>query len=207
MNVQILIATYGPEQWKQMAQNRAIPSARKQRCEYAVHHDPGGTIASVRNLLAERVSAEWLLFLDADDELAPGYLDAMRAAYDREREYDRGPFLLTPAVQQVRKGRAKPPAFYPEVDLKVANWLVIGTLIERDLFLRCGGFSDYPHGFEDWSLWNKATQLGAKVVKVPKAVYIQHINVNSKHRLGWKDRRWQVETHQRVERELAAWTP
>jgi hypothetical protein len=45
------------------------------------------------------------------------------------------------------------------------------------------------------------------VVRVPKAVYIQHVNPQSKHRVGWRDRRWQVETHQRVEAELAAWTP
>jgi GT2 family glycosyltransferase len=97
--------------------------------------------------------------------------------------------------------------FYPEVDLLKANWLVVGTLITRDLFLRIGGFSDYPHGFEDWSAWYKATRLGARVVKVPKALYIQHVNPQSKHRQGWRDRRWQVATHQRVERELAAWQP
>jgi GT2 family glycosyltransferase len=163
-------------------------------------HDPSGTIASIRNELAQDAKGDWLLFLDADDELAPRYIQAMEHA-------ERPNSLLTPSVQKIIKKRENPPVFYPEVDLMTANWLIIGTLVERDLFLRVGGFEDYPHGFEDWSLWYKCAKVGAEVVRVPKAVYRQHVNPQSKHRLGWKDRRWQVETHERVQRELEAWTP
>lgn len=170
-------------------------------------HDDRLAIGPVRNVLAGKASGDWLCFLDADDQLAPWYLAEMFNRYHAEREHSRGPFLLTPSVSKMRKGRRSSAAFYPEVPLWQANWLVVGTLIERDLFERVGGFEDYPHGFEDWSLWNKAAKAGAQVVKVPKAIYIQHINPRSKHRLGWKNRRWQVETHQRVEAELAAWTP
>lgn len=208
MNVSVIIATYGDRWWEELALERAFPSAHDQGAhEIIVGHDDRLAIGPVRNVLAKKATGDWLLFLDADDELAPGYIRAMETAYHREREHDRGPFLLTPAVAKVRKQRRSAPTFYPEVDLSVANWLVIGTLIERDLFERVGGFGDYPHGFEDWSVWSKAAKAGAKVVKVPKAVYVQHINPQSKHRVGWKDRRWQVETHQRVQAELEAWTP
>lgn len=200
MNVSILIATYGDDVWAELARTRALASARSQGAlEVQVEHDPNGTIASVRNGLARTASGDWLCFLDADDELAPGYLDAM-AQIGGEN------VLLTPSVQKVIKGRAQHSTFYAEVDLTVANWLVIGTLVRRDLFLSVGGFEDYPHGFEDWSLWYKCAKRGARVVKVPRAVYVQHVNPQSKHRLGWRNRRWQVETHQRVQRELEAWT-
>jgi glycosyltransferase involved in cell wall biosynthesis len=173
-----------------------------------VEYQPEGTISSARNEGARRARGDWLLFLDADDELAPGYLDAMRRAYEREGRARRSaPLLLTPAVQRIEKGRKRPPFFYPEVPLDQANWLVVGTLLEKELFDRAGGFEDYPHGFEDWSLWNKCHRLGARVVKVPHAIYIQYVNPQSKHRQGWRNRRWQVETHQRVARELEAWTP
>lgn len=154
----------------------------------------------MRNALAANAEGDWLCFLDADDELASGYLEAMaRVGGDN--------VLLTPAVQKVRKGKRAAPTFYPEVDLMVANWLIVGTLVRRDLFERVGGFEDYPHGFEDWSLWFKCVKTGARVVRVPKAVYIQHVNPQSKHRQGWRDRKWQVATHQRVQAELEAWTP
>jgi glycosyltransferase involved in cell wall biosynthesis len=208
MKVSILIATYGDDAWRELARSRAFPSADAQGAEEVlVFHDPEGSIASVRNEIAAQAKGDWLCVLDADDELAPSYLGAMANALHREREYSRDELLLTPSVQKIRKGRPSKPDFYPEVDLERANWLIIGTLVSRTLLEQAGGFPDYPHGFEDWGLWYKCHRLGARVVRVPKAVYIQHVNPESKHRVGWRDRKWQVATHQRVERELAAWQP
>ena len=146
------------------------------------------------------------LFLDADDELAPGYLDAMTRALEQERGGDphlTATLLLTPAVQYVRRGRPGRPQFNDRgIPLTDDNWLVVGTLIRKKLFERSEGFSDYPHGFEDWSLWAKAWKAGARIVKVPDAVYVCHVNPHSKHRERWRDRKWQVETHRRVQAEL-----
>ena len=53
---------------------------------------------------------------------------------------------------------------------------MVGTLVSRDLFLEVGGFEDYPHGFEDWSLWAKCWKAGAKIIQVRRAVYIAHVD-------------------------------
>ena len=202
MTVSVIIATYGGDEWEVMARMRALPSAEKQAEEVIVGHDPQGTIASVRNELAAQATGEWLVFLDADDELAPGYIAAMEHAAEPNA-------LLTPIVQQFLRGRARSrhPSFYPQVNLAHGNWLVVGTALERELFMRAHGFGDYPHGFEDWSLWAKCAKLGAHVVRVNGAIYRQHVNPRSKHRLGWRDKQWQIDTHQRVQAELEAWTP
>jgi GT2 family glycosyltransferase len=153
----------------------------------------------VRNELAASAKGDWLLFLDADDELAPGYLDAMAQVGGEN-------VLLTPSVRKVVKGLPQNKTFfYPEVDLRYGNWLVVGTLVRREMFNRVGGFPEAPHGFEDFGLWSKCYRLGARVVRVPQAVYIQHVNPQSKHRVGWRNRKWQVETHNRVNRELDEW--
>lgn len=201
MNVSVLIATYGDPEWIKTAE-RAYLSARNQgAADIILHHDDEGTIASSRNASIGAASGDWLLFLDADDELAPGYLDAMKAAYTGD---DRA--LLTPAVQQIRKGRAGAPSFFDRgISLRQDNWLVVGTLIHKDLFLKVEGFGNYPHGFEDFSLWSKCFRVGASVVKVPAAIYLYYFNPQSKHKQGWRDRKWQVETHQRVVRELDEW--
>lgn len=198
--ISVIIATYGERHWEEMARARALRSVEGIADEVIVGHDDDGTISSIRNQLAIHAKGEWLCFLDADDELDPTYLKAMEHAA-RPRA------LLTPIVQRIIKGRRKPPSFYPEVSLLSGNWLVVGTVLERSLFMEVGGFSDYPHGFEDWSLWYKCTRVGAEVVRVPQAVYLQHVNPLSKHRTGWRDRRYQVATHERVQRELEAWTP
>jgi glycosyltransferase involved in cell wall biosynthesis len=204
MNVSVLIATYGDPIWMTTAE-RAIASAKQQDAfEIVAHHEPDGTIASSRNALAETAEGDWLLYLDADDELEAGYVEAMSVAVHQNLMDPRT--LFTPAVRQVRKGRPGAPFFFDRgISLRQDNWLVVGTLVHKNLFLEVGGFGDYPHGFEDFSLWSKCFRAGARVVKVPDAVYVYHHNPQSKHKQGWRDRKWQVETHHRVVAELDAW--
>ena len=203
MNVSILVATYGEESWRTLAHERALPSARAQEpYEVLDGHALDGTISEARNALAEMAKGDWLCFLDADDELGRGYLAAMQQAYERRRRDDGTPPLLTPAVSYVRKGKQQPARFLSGHDLSKNNYLVVGTLVQRDLFMQVGGFSDYPHGFEDWSLWAKCWKAGAEVVKVRRAIYFAYWNRNSKHRIAWRNRRWQVQMHQQVQRDL-----
>ena len=48
----------------------------------------------------------------------------------------------------------------------------------------------------------KAWKAGAQVIKVPDAIYRYHINPQSKHKQGWRNKKWQAETHNRVRAEL-----
>lgn len=199
--ISIVITTYGGDHWREIASERAIPSAKEQDAyEIIVHHEPRMEIGPARNRAAEKATGEWLLFLDADDELDQNYVRAMTDAichYERPE-----PALLQPAVCYYRKGRPGQTFLIPEKDLRVDNYLVIGTVLRRRLFLDVGGFNNYPHGFEDWSLWAKCWKAGARVYPVPKAIYKAHINPQSVHRVAWRDRKWQVETHMRIQSEL-----
>ena len=194
MNCSILIATYGDQAWEDLAWSRAWPSARDQEpAELLCFHDPEGTIASVRDELGSTAKGDWLCFLDADDELAPGFLDAMARAFEQER-LD-GDLLLTPS----RNHRG---VFGPEKPISEGNWLCIGTLVPRRLFIEVGGFPDYPYGWEDWALWVKCVQAGARIVKVPDALYRAHRS-RRLHKERWRqDPRWQSETHARIAAEL-----
>lgn len=187
---------------------RALPSASVQNpFEIVIDHDPAGTIASIRNQNAQRATGDWLCFLDADDQLAQGYLRAMQQAWGRRSRgrastLDGPPLLLTPAVSYVIKGRRQLPRFLKTEDLRHSNYLVVGTLVKRDLFLEVGGFEDYPHGFEDWSIWAKCWKAGAQIVPVRKAVYIAYVNEDSKRRKMWRDKKYQAKWHEKVQRDL-----
>lgn len=136
-------------------------------------HDPEGTIASVRNQLAAESSADYLCFLDADDQLAPGFLAAMYEAA-RGHAWAGGKILFTPRVSYVSSGgRTDPPKFWPECSLTTGNWLVIGTLVPRQLFLDVGGFEEWAI-YEDWALWGRCWKAGAEIVPVPDAIYLAH---------------------------------
>jgi len=183
MKVSIIIATFGAESWRELALSRAYPSTLNQGAhEVIVGHDPEGTIASVRNELAEKAEGDWLCFLDGDDELAPDYLYVMERANSMTTFSEGKHVLYTPAVSYVTaRGKRATPKIWPECDLSRANWLVIGTLVPRELFLEVGGFEDYGWS-EDWQLWAKCSKAGARPVKVPEAVYLAHISPSSRNR-------------------------
>ena len=154
-----------------------------------VGHDPEGTASSVRNELAQEANGDYLCFLDADDELGPGYVEAMQRAYEQESP-PTSPLLLTPAVK--RTGRRNSPAhLIPECSLVNANWLVISTLVPRDLFLQVGGFPEYPI-YEDWALMSRLAQAGAVAKQVPEALLIVHEE-------KWPGRNSALTAHERTE--------
>ena len=205
LSISVIVATYGDETWERQALLRAVPTATGyERHEVIVVHEPDGTVASCRNAAAAQATADWLCFLDADDELAPGYVGAMERALEQAGANGKRS-LFTPAVSTIRNGRASPPTFFKECDLRHANWMVIGTLIHRDLFWEVGGFPEAEHGLEDWALWSKCVRAGAEIVKVPDAVYRYWANPNSMHRVLWRDKKKQVAAHRRVADDLDAW--
>ena len=178
----IVIATHGDERWEELALTRSLPSAQAQGCEVLVGHDPDGTRAEVRNALSEKATGDWIITLDADDELAPGYVTAMDdAAKDTWPEGN----LLTPMVQYVKRNRAEHPKFLREVHLGLGNWMVVGTAVPRDLLREVGGWRTFTgsgvlNQWDDWDLWIRCVKAGAGIVKVPGAVYVAHVS-NSPH--------------------------
>lgn len=194
MNLSGVIATFGGEEWTDLAYSRAYPSAITQEpggahLTISVAHEAEGTLASARNAGAAAATGDWLCFLDADDELAPGFVAAMQAAEPELRAFagdvpTKVEALLTPAVAFVRsKKAAYRSRIEPWRDLRDGNSLCIGTLVPRPLFFEVGGFREWPM-FEDWDLWQRCAIAGAKVVDVPGAVYVAYMTRRSRNRIA-----------------------
>jgi glycosyltransferase involved in cell wall biosynthesis len=183
VRISVLIGTYGDEHWQRVAGKYAEPSVLGQKgLELLVRHEPEGTLASVRNRLALAARGDWLCFLDADDQLGPGYLHAMREAAAALSGPQEARWLLTPAVSYVTGKRYRQAAkLWPQCDLRLGNWLVIGTLVQKAVFVEVGGFHEWPL-YEDWDLWQRCWKAGAEIVPVPDAVYIAHTRTGSRNR-------------------------
>lgn len=160
-NVTIIIATFGDPVWKVRAASVALPSAAAQPCPALVIH--GATLAQARNWGAAAAATEWLCFLDADDELGPGYIEAMLAA--------RGD-LRAPALHLVHPDRTEIPDLTNR-DIITINPCPIGTLIRREMFFDVGGFWE-ERAWEDWSLFRRCWLAGATISHVSAAVYLAH---------------------------------
>jgi hypothetical protein len=199
--ISVLIPAYGTVEWQDLAWSRAYPSAAFQGAhEVLVHYQPEGDVSSTRNLLAERATGTHLLFLDADDELEVGYVAAMMLALDSAPERS----LLTPMVSYLFHGqkdriKAEPPKFWREVDLRDGNWLIIGTIIPKTLFMEVGGFRKRPI-YEDWCLFARCHGVGAEIVKVPDAIYRAHWREDSRNKSMTREER--TRAHYEIGRDL-----
>lgn len=198
MDVAVIVATYGDDGWSELAQERAVPSAAEQAPTY---HFQGVTLAAARNSGLRHLAQhhEFLIFLDADDELEPGYVEAMAKA-----EAD----IRAPAVRYVR-GDAdlhRPPKLMRVFGhrhvcraecLRDGNYIVIGAAVRAALAMQVGGFREYEWS-EDWDLWTRMWRKGATVENVPDAVYRAHVRHDSRNRAPSAE--FKNEVHHRIHR-------
>lgn len=179
MDVTIAVATFGDDRWPALARQRAIPSAEAFGVPVVHHH--ADTLHEARNGAIAQVRTEWTVHLDADDEMEPGYLDAMATGSADVR---------APSVRYVTGGVIG-PARMPRVSghthectaqcLPWGNWLVVGALVRTDLVREVGGWRDFTWS-EDWDLWLRCHLAGASIEAVPTAVYRAHVRRDSRNR-------------------------
>jgi glycosyltransferase involved in cell wall biosynthesis len=179
-SVSIVSATYGAPAWPRLAEMRAIPSAERQGGYpiVAVHAD---NLMNARNQALERVETEYVIYLDADDELSPGYVDAMAAGTAD---------LRAPMVTYIARG-VPAPARFPKVGghwhectgdcLPDGNWLIIGTCARTELLREVGGFRDWAWS-EDWDLWYRCHLAGGTIEGIPDALYRAYVRPDSRNR-------------------------
>lgn len=181
MDVTVCVGTFGDSSWIRLAQDRALPSARALGVPTVhVHAD---TLHEARNGAVAQVETEWVIHLDADDELERGYVDAMAGGTADVR---------APAVRYVRgTGDRSAPARMPRVAghthdcaarcLPYGNWLVVGAAVRAQLVLTVGGWRNFPWS-EDWDLWLRCYLAGASFEAIPTAVYRAHVRRGSRNR-------------------------
>jgi glycosyltransferase involved in cell wall biosynthesis len=163
-----------------------------------VHHD---SLAQARNAALAEVESEFVIHLDADDELEPGYIEAMsRGSAD----------IRAPSVRRVypRYGIPEDTAVVPKVwshehsctgeCLRAGNWIVIGACARTEL-VRNIGWEEFGWS-EDWAMWARAWKAGATFETISEAVYRAYHNRRGRNRVGRaKALRW----HREIE--LAIW--
>ncbi len=165
----IVISTFGDSHWQTLAKERAIPNAEAFGVPVIYNH--GEQIHQTRNLGLSQVETEFVCFLDADDELAPGYFEEMALVNGD---------LRPPSVNHVYEN----VTFMPQVVglsgvhthvcngecLSDGNWMVVGTVANTQLLKAVGGWKEWDN-WEDWELWLRCWVAGASITPVPEAVY------------------------------------
>ena len=180
LDVTVAVGTFGGSEWIRLANRRALPSARD--LNVPTVHVHGATLHDARNAALAQVNTEWVVHLDADDELEPGYFAAMATGSADVR---------APAVRYIQGNTAAPPAM-PHVAghnhhdcvadcLPYGNWLVVGSMVRAALVRQVGGWRDFSWS-EDWDLWLRCHLAGATFESIPRAIYRAHVRRDSRNR-------------------------
>lgn len=180
MDVTVGVATFGDERWSDLATERAIPSAHAQGV--SVVHCHRETLADARNAVVEATTTEHLIHLDADDELAAGYVEAMGRGTADVRgpmaQYVRGNLR---SMWQPRVHGHNHDCTAECITSGAGNWLIVGATVRTELVRKVGGWRDWPC-YEDFDLWMRVLRTGASVELIREAIYIAHVNPNSRNR-------------------------
>jgi glycosyltransferase involved in cell wall biosynthesis len=136
--------------------------------EVEVVRQPNQGVCAARNNGLARLETPYWLVLDADDRLAPGALQAMRAPLDR----DPRPGFAYGLMEMFGDMSAVVP-FPPYDPYKLLYRHTIGpTALARAELLRATGGYDagFPH-FEDWEIWVNALAHGYEGVRVDSVTF------------------------------------
>ena len=142
----------------------SIDVARGLMARYPDHRirlfgQPNRGPAAARNAGARFAAGAYLLFLDADDMLAPTLLERTTAIL---RERPAVAFVYTGMRLFDQDDHQWPSVPYDMPTLAIENFVLTQALIRRAAWDQVGGFDTlrFPHGSEDWDLWLRLAAAG-----------------------------------------------
>lgn len=186
--VAVVVGTYGDfTHWGPLAEV-AIESAWKAGASDVVSYH-GYSLADARNGGAQMTTAEWLVFLDADDTLDEGYVEGVLNGV--------GDLRQPKTIGVYPDGRVDSEAVLipTKPTFRHGNWLVVGTAVRRHFFDLAGGWGEEAL-YEDWALWIRCWLAGAEIGTAPEAIYRVHVNPEGRN---LPDRDTQAEWFRQIE--------
>lgn len=125
----------------------------------------------LRNRLAETACGDWLLPLDDDDVLDPPFLEIL-LPYTHD-------FDVVYGWCRVEGIDWTPNRLFRADTLKRYNFIPVTALIRKSLFQRVGGFMDTKP--EDWDLWKRCLEAGARFKCVDEVVWTYRVQPDSRN--------------------------
>ena len=134
-------------------------------------------LSAARNNGIREAKGAYILPIDADDKIGPGYLDDAVRILDRHPEI--GIVYCEAAYFGIRNGRWCLPDYSPD-QLLLQNVIFCSALFRRADWEKVGGFNvNMVYGWEDWDFWLALIRLGVKVYRIPNVHFFYRIRETS----------------------------
>ena len=160
------------------ATQRVLMDARWPRT--TVIHTPNAGVSSARNTGIRSARGRYILPLDADDRIAPKYLEqAVKILQERPEV---GVVYCDAAMFGESEGLLDLPEYDPVAEL-FDNLIHQGAFFRKEDWEKVGGFSDsFRYGWEDWDFWISMSMLNKEVTKMPELLYYCRVRSVSRDR-------------------------
>ncbi|MBR2069395.1 MAG: glycosyltransferase [Candidatus Gastranaerophilales bacterium] len=133
-------------------------------------------VSASRNKAIENSTGDYILPLDADDKIAPEYIELAAKVLDENQKTG----IVYCNAQYFGKHN-KPMKIKPfnKKDFIYGNCIFNCALFRKSDFMKAGKYREnMRYGNEDWDLWLSFIELGLDVYKIPKTLfcYRKHFN-------------------------------
>lgn len=149
-NIEMIIVNDGSTDQTEEKVKAYIDSNKAGNITFITHPNQGPSRS--RNSGARLATGKYLLFLDADDKIAPSFVASCVAVLEKNKDinivYTDGEFF------GAKTGRWNLPAFKLTSFLG-QNCIPMTSMVHREVFNKVGGFDESLHFTEDWELWIK----------------------------------------------------
>lgn len=125
-----------------------------------------------RNFGLRLATTEYVLFLDADDYLAPMAIEKFEEALDREPAAhlaycDKNVFGSEAAMERLRLEPIWRAPDFSLATLRFRNFIMLTSLVRR---ARAGTFDERIHRLQDWDFWLSMLSTDSEAIHVPEAL-------------------------------------
>lgn len=146
-----------------------------------VLHQPNRGLPAARNAGARAAGdADYLVFLDADDTIEPGFVRALHASLVDAGAAGPGPppaggvshAYCQERLTELGQGVWAVPEWDPRL-LMITNLHPVTALVRRACFEHAGGFDESMRsGYEDWDFWLRMAGRGWRGVRVREPLFL-----------------------------------
>ncbi len=176
-DLEILVVNDGSDQEDTVEELRSFSRPKTT----LLHHTKNRGLPAARNTGIHHARGKYVCCLDADDKLAPTYLEKSLLLLESNRGLDLVYAWTQVFGEEDRVWHA--PAFDPE-DLIDHNLLNPPAVFRRRAWEKVGGFREEMRaGYEDWEFWIRLARAGFRGYRIPeKLIYVRREGESFIHR-------------------------
>lgn len=157
-------------------------SIAAQDSRFRVVSQAQGGVSVARNHGIRLAQYDWLLFLDADDWIAPNFLEKMTAALS---EQPQSGWVCCSWARVTPEGHLLPEAYSQGTESlfaklsRTCTFAVHACIVRKALVEAVGGFDPALRTCEDWDLWQRIARTGTPLAVVNDVLAYYRMRPNS----------------------------